>query len=91
MNQPPARIYVFTWLALLVLLGLSAGSSLINLGTFNVVSNFGIAAAKAALVLFLFIRIRRSARTVQLTAGIGLLWLLLLIGLALNDLLARSA
>ena len=91
MNQPPLRIYVFTWLALLVLLGLSAGSSLINLGTLNVISNFGIAAAKAALVLFLFMRIRRSARTVQLTAGIGLLWLMLLIGLALNDLLARNA
>src|SRR5439155_11993525 len=61
MKRVQARPYLLTWIALLILLGLSAGSSLLPLGTFNLVSNFAIAALKAALVVVIFMRITRSA------------------------------
>ena len=91
MKKMPARPYVLTWMALLILLGLSAGSSLLDLGTFNLVSNFAIAVLKAALVVLIFMRIGRSAPMVHVVAAAGLVWLALLIGLSLSDFLARAA
>ncbi len=91
MRTTRAKAYVMTWIALLILLGLSAGSSLLPLGTFNLVSNFAIAALKAALVVLIFMRIARSAPMVHVVAAAGLVWLALLIGLSLGDFLARGA
>ena len=54
-------------------------------------SNFAIAALKAALVVVIFMRIARSAPIVYVVAAAGLVWLALLIGLSLGDFLARGA
>jgi len=91
MRNTRAKPYVLVWIALLVLLGLSAVSSLLALGTFNLVSNFAIAALKAALVVIVFMRIRRSERTVHVAAAAGIVWLALLIALSLSDFLARGS
>jgi len=91
MRNARARPYVLAWIALLVLLGLSAGSSLLALGTFNLVSNFAIAALKAALVVIVFMHIRRSELTVHVAAAAGIVWLALLIALSLSDFLARGS
>ena len=72
MRNAGVKPYVLAWIALLVLLSLSAGSSLLALGTFNLVSNFAIAALKAALVVIVFMRIRRSERTVHVAAAAGI-------------------
>ena len=90
MKKIRARPYVLTWIALLILLSLSAGSSLLPLGTFNLVSNFAIAVLKAGLVVVIFMRIRRSSPVVHIFAAAGLVWLALLIGLSLSDFLARG-
>jgi len=84
------RSHLLVWLALLALLALTAGSSLLPLGRFNLVSNLAIAVAKAALVLYFFMRIGKSRPIVRIAAAAGIVWLALLCGLALSDVLFRS-
>jgi cytochrome c oxidase subunit 4 len=84
------RPYVFTWLALLALLALTTGSAFVPLGPFNVVVNFAVALAKALLVVFVFMHVRRGSPMVRVFAASGVLWLCLLVGLSLTDLAARG-
>jgi cytochrome c oxidase subunit 4 len=88
--EPPSlRSNLWTLAALLVLLGLSAGSALVSMGAFNEVANLGIAAMKAMLVLVFFMRLRTDSPLLRLVAGAGFAWLALLIALSLADLLSR--
>lgn len=88
--EPPSlRSDVLVLVALLVLLGLSAGSALIPMGAFNEVANLGIAAIKAMLVLVFFMRLKSDNPLLRLVAGTGFAWLALLIALSLADLLSR--
>lgn len=77
------------WLALLLLLGLTVGSAYIPLGAFNGIINYGIAAAKAALVLIFFMHLDRSRALLRLTAFTGLFWLMFMFSLAFGDYLTR--
>ena len=85
-----AAVLLFNPLALLSLLALTAGSSLLPLGTFNLVSNLAIAVFKAALVLYFFMRIGKSRPIVRIAAAAGIVWLALLCALALSDVLFRT-
>jgi cytochrome c oxidase subunit IV len=88
---PPSLLSNLSVLAaLLVLLGLSAGSALIPMGAFNEVANLGIAAVKALLVLIFFMRLKTDNPLLRLVAATGFTWLALLIGLSLADLLSRQ-
>ena len=84
------RSHILVWLALLALLALTAGSSYVPLGTFNVVANFAIAAVKAALVLVFFMHVARGEVAVRIAAAAGLLWLGFLFALSFIDILARG-
>lgn len=88
--EPPSlRSNLLVLAALLMLLGLSAGSALIPLGPFNMVANLGIAAVKALLVLAFFMRLKSDSPLLRLVAGAGFAWLALLIALSLADVLSR--
>ena len=81
--------YAWVWLALMVLLALTLGSSYIHLGGFNTAVNFVIAAVKAGLVAYFFMRLRSSDALVRIAAAIGVLWALTLTALTLVDVLTR--
>ena len=86
-----AHPLVRTWLALMVLLLLTVGSSLIgSWGIANLVINLAIAAVKAGLIVVVFMEITRSSLSVRVAALAGLVWLTLLIGLGLSDFLYRA-
>ena len=89
MTPPPLRPYVLTWIALLVLLALTAGSAFVPLGGFNLVANLAIALAKALCVVFVFMHVRRGTPMVRVFAAAGLMWLALLVGLSFADLASR--
>jgi cytochrome c oxidase subunit 4 len=89
--RPPTGRLVLAWIALLVLLALTVGSSLIPLGHLNVAINFAIAVAKGAIVAIVFMELARSSSTVRLVAIVGILWLSILGGLAIADLVARGS
>ena len=82
--------YFLTWLALLALLAATTASSLVPLGPWNSVINFGIAAAKAFLVAMVFMELRRAGALIRLVALVGLLMLGLLFGLSWTDYSTRN-
>jgi cytochrome c oxidase subunit IV len=77
------------WLAVIVLLGVSVGTSYIRMGQFNSVVSVTIAFIQALLVWTFFMRLRWSGVLVRLIAAVGLIWFLLLLGLSLTDYLTR--
>ncbi|HEV8501789.1 MAG TPA: cytochrome C oxidase subunit IV family protein [Casimicrobiaceae bacterium] len=84
------RRHLLVGLALFVLLALTAGSALLPLGAFNAVSNFAIAAVKAALVVVFFMHLGRGDAAVRIAAAAGVLWLGFLVALSLVDFLGRG-
>jgi cytochrome c oxidase subunit IV len=89
MKPESTAVYVCTWIALLLLLAATCGSSFVPLGTFNVVVNFVVAGTKALLVALVFMHLRRDRPIVWLVAIAGFGWLSLLACLSLPDFLLR--
>ena len=89
-RPPTLGSNLWTLLALLVLLGLSAGSALLKLGPFNTVANLGIAVAKALLVLTIFMRLKTDNALLRIVASAGFAWLSVMIALSLADVLTRT-
>ncbi len=88
--QAGVRSLVLTWLALLALLAVSAGSALLPLGWINSAINLGVAVAKALLVALVFMRLRQAHALLRLAALAGLVTLTLLFGLAGADYATRT-
>ena len=82
--------YLYTWLALLVLLALSFGSAQLQLGAWNTVANFGIAAVKTALVALVFMRAASSGTLVRIFSLAALFALALLFILSGADFATRK-
>ncbi|HZQ07009.1 MAG TPA: cytochrome C oxidase subunit IV family protein [Anaerolineae bacterium] len=76
--------------SLLVLTLFTIGASLLNLGIFHTPVALGIAAAKAILILLYFMHIRYSSGLTRIVIFVGLLWLALLIGGTMDDVLTRG-
>jgi cytochrome c oxidase subunit 4 len=84
------RPLVLTWVALLVLLALTAGSALLRLGWWNGVLNLLIALAKGLLVALVFMRLRKAHALVRIAAVTGLTTLAILFALAGSDYATRT-
>ena len=83
------RTYVITFIVLLLLLAATVAASYVPLGEFNVVIPLAIAAAKTFLVMLFFMHVRLSGRLIWIYAGVGFLWLGILIALTMSDVLTR--
>lgn len=69
------RTLGLAWAALLLLMLASLGSAYLKLGPWNMVTGLVIATIKAAIVAWLFMRLRESGPLVRLVAVAGLgLW-----------------
>lgn len=74
------RTIALTWAALLLLMLASLGSAYLRLGPLNMVAGLVIAGIKAALVGWLFMRLRTAGPLMRLAAVAGLgAWCLLLV------------
>lgn len=70
-----ARTLGLAWIALIVLMLASLGSAYLKLGPWNVATGLLIAALKAAIVAWLFMRLRDAGPLIRLVAIAGLgLW-----------------
>ena len=85
----PRKIYFGVAAALMALLVLTYAAAQIDLGPFNIVVALAIALVKAGLVVTFFMEAKWGSRLTWLVAGAGLLWLFLLIGGVLDDVLTR--
>ena len=79
------RHAVLTWIALLLLLAITCGTSFIPMGHWNVVVNLGVAALKALLVVVIFMHVATERPVIRLAAAAGFLWLAILFGLSAAD------
>lgn len=86
----PARLYWKTCGALMVLLALTWSIGYLNLGMFNVIVALAIGVIKALLVILFFMHIRGGSRILHLAAGIGVIWLLIMLALTLSDYFTRG-
>lgn len=84
------RLYVMVFLALMVLTIATVAVAYQDLGVLNDVVALTIAMAKALLVVLFFMHVKYSTRLTALTAVAGLVWLVILIALTLNDYLTRG-
>ena len=82
--------YFKVYLGLMILLALTFSAAYIPLGPFNVVVAFGIAAAKAVLVVTFFMGVRAGSRLVWVFSIGGLLWLGILFALTFSDYATRG-
>jgi cytochrome c oxidase subunit 4 len=84
------RPLVLTWLALLALLALSAGTAWIPLGWINTALGLAVAALKALLVAVVFMRLRAGHPLLRMTALTGLVTMALLFLLSGADYATRT-
>jgi len=92
MTSQVGRIWrrnLLVWAALLALLGLTFALAHVPIGPFNAAVGMAISALKAALVLLIFMGLRRSPAIMRLAAGAGLFWLAILFTLSFSDVLSR--
>lgn len=80
--------YLWTWLALLALLGLNLALAF-GFPSLGPWLNIGIAALQALLIVSVFMYVRNGQSAVRIAALAGFFWLLLLFGLTFSDYAAR--
>lgn len=83
------RPLVFTWLGLMLLLVATAGAALLPLGWVNTAISLAIALAKALLVAFVFMRLRRAPALLRIAAVTGAVALVILFMLSTADYATR--
>ncbi|MFZ5779961.1 MAG: cytochrome C oxidase subunit IV family protein [Pseudomonadota bacterium] len=83
-------LLVGAWFILLVLLSVTVGASFVLKGAASLAVALGIAFAKAGIVYWFFMGLRREGGLVRLAAVLGALWLLILFSLAGLDYLTRG-
>ncbi|WP_395332083.1 cytochrome C oxidase subunit IV family protein [Novosphingobium sp. BL-8H] len=80
---------ILVWLALLAMLALTIGASLLPLGPILPLVSYGWAAAKTALVFWFFMEMRREPQLARLAALAGFAWLVLLFAFVAADVATR--
>ena len=86
----PTRTYFLTFAALMVLTVVTVLASFVNLGALNAAVALVIAAAKAVVVVLIFMHVRYGSRLTQLFACAGFIWLGILLVLTMSDYLTRD-
>ena len=89
-NWKPPFPLVAAWLGLLVLLALTVTLAYLPLGAFNIAVALGIGAAKAAIVVTLFMELWHRGARMLVFAAAGLFWLAILLWLGLMDFVTRT-
>jgi cytochrome c oxidase subunit 4 len=87
--RPPPRALALSWIALLVLLGVTVMLAYQPLGSFNGPIALTIATVKALVVAAIFMELRERRPLTLAFAGAGLCWLAVLLWLASTDFTRR--
>lgn len=71
-----ARLKVVVWVALMALLALTVGATFLPLGPWRLAVGLAIAAAKAALIAWVFMELRKGGSALPPLAGLAALFIL---------------
>ncbi len=86
----PKKTYVFTFLALVGLTGLTTGLGFLDLGPFSTVIAVVLAATKASLIAMFFMHALYESRIVRVVISAGIIWVAILISLTVADYTTRQ-
>ncbi len=89
-REPGPLTYVIVWAALALLAGLSLLAAQVDLGGWNVIVAFAIAAIKAVLVLGVFMHLAYGPPIHRIVFVIAVLFVILIIAGVLADVGTRS-
>ena len=84
------KVYFAVFATLIAFTLITVAAAYLDLGAFNTVVALSIAAFKALLVLMYFMHLRYSNRLTWIFAATGFVWLALIIGLTMSDVVSRS-
>lgn len=84
------KMYVFVFVALLALTGLTTMVAEIDMGPFNVFVALLIAVVKMLLVALFFMHLRHSTVLTRVIVCGGMLWLVILMVLSMADFISRN-
>lgn len=89
-NAPTIPLLVGIYVALMVLLALTLFAAHFPLGPIALLIALAIAAAKAALVILVFMHVKYSTRVTWLFVAAGFLWLTILFSLTFAEYIGRT-
>jgi len=89
-TEPTLRTFATVWAALMVLLALTVGVALFDLGPLSLAVALVIAVTKAVLILLVFMHVRYGSREVLVFAGAAYLWLAILLVGTFHDYVTRN-
>ena len=91
MHIPSSRMYYTVWITLIILTGLTAWISTVDLGSFNTAVALIIASLKASIVALFFMHIKyTSERLTKIVIFAAIFWLLILLVLSMADYATRG-
>ena len=86
----PVSTYVSVFVALLVLTGLTYVVATFDFGLMNTPIALAVAILKASLVVIYFMGVRYNTPLTKTVVVSGIVWLIIMFGLTLNDYLTRD-
>jgi len=81
--------FIFVWVALLFLTGLTIKAAQMKMGEWSMVANIAIASTKASLVLWFFMHLKYEKRLFKLLIFVPLITISIIIGLTFFDIWYR--
>ena len=88
-NHIGTKTFLYVWIALLCLTGLTIMAAKMRLGEWSMVANIAIASTKASLVLWFFMHLKYEKRLFKLLLFIPILTISVIIGLTFFDIWYR--
>jgi caa(3)-type oxidase subunit IV len=86
----PIRIYAVIFATLLLLTLVTVDVAFYNFGAMNIGIALAVATTKATLVILYFMHVRYAPPLTAVFAGIGFVYLIILIAFTLSDFLSRG-
>jgi cytochrome c oxidase subunit 4 len=83
------KTYIFVWVALLCLTGLTIKAAQMRMGEWSMVANILIASTKASLVLWFFMHLKYEKRLFKLLIFVPLITISVIIGMTFFDIWYR--
>ncbi len=88
-HAAPAKTFVFVWIALLILTGVTIEAARLQMGEWSMLANLLIASTKASLVLWFFMHLKYEKKFFKLLFFIPIGTITIIIGLTFFDIWYR--
>lgn len=86
----PHRTFIFIWVTLLILTGITVAVSRVDLGALNIWVALAVASVKSSFVLMIFMHLKQESMLFKIGLLILIVTLAIFIGLTFTDILYRQ-